>query len=400
MAAQLDPRWQQPNQSVTITAVVTDSDPVPFGYVRVDLAGPNGSGQLLDQQSVVGQTSAWQTTFQTGAPGEYAATVQVQDRAGNTAGQTLPLTIDGSPPQLELSLTGETQWSYAQAGTVYYGPGSGTFTVTASLADPDSGLSEVGFPATVAAGQTYPLGGAVSATRSYSYPFNAADAFSQTATVTATDRAGNEGGQPFSVSRDVTPPQMMTVTIPSAAGLRFSVAFSATDAGAGIRGYNVHYRTEGQVDWTPWLTGTTEPQAGFVGLPGQQYYFRAQAVDNVNNAGEWVEGGPVTIASVTKYYHFGDQRVAMRQGDEVYYLHGDHLGSVSLTTDSDGAVVSEGCYLPYGEAWPELVEGSAGRRDRRRRILASPRSGLTRASSCTTTGRGAGAAGLVVGGRG
>ncbi|MEW5960051.1 MAG: RHS repeat-associated core domain-containing protein, partial [Chloroflexota bacterium] len=349
LAAQLDPRWQQPNQPVTITAVVTDSDPVPFGYVRVDLAGPNGSSQLLDQQSVVGQTSAWQTTFQTGAPGEYTATVQVQDRAGNTAGQTLPLTIDGSPPQLELSLAGAAPWSYAQAGTVYYGEGSGHFTVTASLADPDSGLSEVGFPATVDAGQTYPLAGAASATRSYSYTFSAANAFSDTATVTATDRAGNEGNQPFTVSRDVTPPQMITVTVPSAAGLRFSVAFSATDSGAGLRGYNVHYRSEGQVEWTPWLTGTGEPQAEFVGLPGQVYTFRAQAVDNVNNPGAWLEGGPVTIASVTKYYHHGGQRVAMRQGDEVYYLHGDHLGSTSLTTDQAGEIVAQTRYLPYGE---------------------------------------------------
>ncbi|MEW5959071.1 MAG: RHS repeat-associated core domain-containing protein, partial [Chloroflexota bacterium] len=139
------------------------------------------------------------------------------------------------------------------------------------------------------------------------------------------------------------------MTVPSAASSRFTVAFSATDTGAGIRGYNVHYRTEGQVDWTAWLTGTGEPQAEFVGLPGEQYYFRVQAVDNVNNVSDWLEAGPVAIASVTKYYHHGGQRVAMRQGDEVYYLHGDHLGSVSLTTDSQGVVVSEGRYLPYGE---------------------------------------------------
>ncbi|MEW5960980.1 MAG: RHS repeat-associated core domain-containing protein, partial [Chloroflexota bacterium] len=40
----------------------------------------------------------------------------------------------------------------------------------------------------------------------------------------------------------------------------------------------------------------------------------------------------------------------------VYYLHGDHLGSVSLTTDTEGAVVSEGRYLPYGEE--RWVEGA------------------------------------------
>ena len=42
----------------------------------------------------------------------------------------------------------------------------------------------------------------------------------------------------------------------------------------------------------------------------------------------------------------------MRQADEVYYLHGDHLGSTSLTTDNAGVVVSEVRYHPYGlERW-------------------------------------------------
>lgn len=39
----------------------------------------------------------------------------------------------------------------------------------------------------------------------------------------------------------------------------------------------------------------------------------------------------------------------MRQGSVVYYLHGDHLGSTSLTTDQSGALVSQARYLPYGE---------------------------------------------------
>jgi RHS repeat-associated protein len=32
----------------------------------------------------------------------------------------------------------------------------------------------------------------------------------------------------------------------------------------------------------------------------------------------------------------------------VYYLHADHLGSASLTTDADGAWFSEQRYFPYG----------------------------------------------------
>jgi hypothetical protein len=54
-------------------------------------------------------------------------------------------------------------------------------------------------------------------------------------------------------------------------------------------------------------------------------------------------------AAVTKYYYFGSQRVAMRKGSALYYLHGDHLGSTSLTTDANGGVVAQSRYLPYGQ---------------------------------------------------
>jgi RHS repeat-associated protein len=74
-----------------------------------------------------------------------------------------------------------------------------------------------------------------------------------------------------------------------------------------------------------------------------------KATDKVSNTtATWTESGVVAVNKVVKYYTFGGQRVAMRRGDEVYYLSGDHLGSVSLTTDSAGNVQSESRYLPYG----------------------------------------------------
>jgi RHS repeat-associated protein len=53
------------------------------------------------------------------------------------------------------------------------------------------------------------------------------------------------------------------------------------------------------------------------------------------------------------YYYAGSQRVAMREltstgGNTLYYLHADHLGSTSLTTDSSGNVVARQNYYPYG----------------------------------------------------
>jgi len=41
----------------------------------------------------------------------------------------------------------------------------------------------------------------------------------------------------------------------------------------------------------------------------------------------------VPSRKVTKYYQFGGKRIAMSVNGDMYYLHGDHLGSVSLTTN-------------------------------------------------------------------
>ena len=68
------------------------------------------------------------------------------------------------------------------------------------------------------------------------------------------------------------------------------------------------------------------------------------------------------IVTATKYYFFGSQRVAMRvctgangsrgtngATSTLSYLHGDHLGSASLSTDASGGKTAEMRYYPYGE---------------------------------------------------
>ena len=79
-----------------------------------------------------------------------------------------------------------------------------------------------------------------------------------------------------------------------------------------------------------------EPQAGedmsTVYLGGYEESFRNQ-----------------TSQHVTKYYQLDGRRVAVRQDGQLYYLHGDHLSSTSATTDSNGALVGERRYYPYGE---------------------------------------------------
>jgi RHS repeat-associated protein len=58
-----------------------------------------------------------------------------------------------------------------------------------------------------------------------------------------------------------------------------------------------------------------------------------------------------TTQVTTSYYAFGGAMVAMRTTATatLTYLHGDHLGSTSLTTNAGGQKVSEQRYKPYGE---------------------------------------------------
>src|SRR6266498_3134321 len=54
------------------------------------------------------------------------------------------------------------------------------------------------------------------------------------------------------------------------------------------------------------------------------------------------------VGVTTTYYRFDWQREATRQGDVVYWLHADHLGSTSLATDAGGNTVGLARYWPWG----------------------------------------------------
>jgi len=56
----------------------------------------------------------------------------------------------------------------------------------------------------------------------------------------------------------------------------------------------------------------------------------------------------VKNGAATKYYYFGAQRVAMNQGSTLYYLHADHLGSSSVTSDAGGNQVGTQNYFAFG----------------------------------------------------
>ena len=63
-----------------------------------------------------------------------------------------------------------------------------------------------------------------------------------------------------------------------------------------------------------------------------------------------VEISGTQVISTSYYYALG-QAIAMRRGDQVYYLHGDHLGGTHVVSDEDGARVERIGYLPFGEMY-------------------------------------------------
>ncbi|MFN8445964.1 MAG: RHS repeat-associated core domain-containing protein [Caldilineaceae bacterium] len=52
---------------------------------------------------------------------------------------------------------------------------------------------------------------------------------------------------------------------------------------------------------------------------------------------------------MVKYYAFNGQRVAMKVGSTLSYLHGDHLGSTVLETNNSGDVATDEKYFAFGK---------------------------------------------------
>jgi YD repeat-containing protein len=68
----------------------------------------------------------------------------------------------------------------------------------------------------------------------------------------------------------------------------------------------------------------------------------------------WVPNGG--SPSSNKYYYFGSQRVASRIASTLFYLQGDHLGSLSVVmTQAGTSFYSRQTYFPYGAPQTQLV---------------------------------------------
>jgi RHS repeat-associated protein len=72
--------------------------------------------------------------------------------------------------------------------------------------------------------------------------------------------------------------------------------------------------------------------------------------DNPVDSQPGTEPSPTPVKPVgdVSYYYAGSQRIAMRIGNETYFLFGDHLGSSILLVRGEGTVAEKAYYLPWG----------------------------------------------------
>ncbi|MCB0044616.1 MAG: RHS repeat-associated core domain-containing protein, partial [Caldilineaceae bacterium] len=76
----------------------------------------------------------------------------------------------------------------------------------------------------------------------------------------------------------------------------------------------------------------------------------AEAVPESESVTPGEQPDAITAATVVirKYYYFGGQRAAMREGSTLRYLHWNHLGSTVMETSAAGSVLTDQKYYPFG----------------------------------------------------
>jgi RHS repeat-associated protein len=170
--------------------------------------------------------------------------------------------------------------------------------------------------------------------------------------VTLQDGIGRQSSVDFSAIRDTTPP---TLTLEAVVQSDVLVTWNVEDSGSGVDASTCLLEVrEDDGDWQTFSTECGGEDATYDGQPGHTYTFRLSASDNVGNATSLeVEA---VVPYVKKYYYANGQRVAMQKEGVVYYVHTDHLGSVSLVTDHVSEAVARQLYHPYGS--PRWSQGT------------------------------------------
>jgi hypothetical protein len=96
---------------------------------------------------------------------------------------------------------------------------------------------------------------------------------------------------------------------------------------------------------------------------GQAWTFRHWIYSNTAYIDNYVERTDSVVSTVyidqhfeqvlaggatRKYYFLGGKRIAEDSGSTLYFISGDQLGSLSLTTNSGGGAIAQDRYPPFG----------------------------------------------------
>jgi hypothetical protein len=197
---------------LTYRATITDASPIE----RVQAIFSSG-----ERLTLYPRNGQWARIYPGNLPqGVYPLTFQAVDKAGNTGYGSATLVVDNTSPAFtNLTVTASQPYAFLSpvqaavsgvAPLVYYGVGTGSITVTATLTDNLAGLDTVAFPAAAGLGASYAQNGLRTATVRHRYTFDAATVFSGTVSIQAADRAGNTVTSNVVLIHDTIPP---TITL-------------------------------------------------------------------------------------------------------------------------------------------------------------------------------------------
>ncbi len=339
-------------------------------HVAVDestLAGATDSATLERQLARLARGDcvgfgAWeQTTRQNVVPdgscARYRLRVTNDDGRETVYGSPSVVRRDESPPLApSISLGADGPDEHVSGTTLYYAPrpgSSGSFTVTASSDDPQSGLETLAVPGIFEDDGALARGGSVRAT----YTWTERSRASGEQLVTATSATGAESTAAFVVAPDLEPPSGGSVTYPDGVVSGDSVeiavspgvdALSGIDPASAVLERRVGSASGGECQladaWTPASTDDSLP----AGPACVQYRYRV--ADNVGN--ETVYTSPNTI----RVRDAGAPTGAVTSPQGGSWLHGVVALSAEASDAGSGVASVRFQMAPVGaDSWADIA---------------------------------------------